>query len=264
MKNTAILLLAVCLIQQACAETPAKILVLDFVAYADGRIGNMTYSVDYGIPMVPPVFETDYLLRAYDGNGKIIYSAYFQPGFEIIDAGSNANAVKLDSVRMRLRIPYYETARKITITVKGNESYSLDLSPLCDRDGRCDPEENRLSCFQDCGNDSKGGYCDPSKDGVCDADCMPDWDVDCLLPENGTEASNPVTPTTTETTTTMPAPTRGESSIWPYATVLSLLSLAAALFFIRRRKAKLEIEKKRQDFENWKSEREKEKKQAEK
>lgn len=261
MKNTAILLLAVCLIQQACAETPGKILILDFVACADGRIGNMTYSVDYGIPIVPPVSETDYLLRIYDVNGKVSYSAYFQPGFEIIDTGSQANALR-DYAQVRLRIPYYETTRRITITVKGNESYSLDLSPLCDRDGRCDPEENRLSCFQDCGNDSKGGYCDPSKDGVCDTDCMPGWDVDCLSRENWTEASRPVTTITTETTPAMPAPTRGESSIWPYVTVLSLLSLAAALFFIRRRKAKLEIEKKRQDFENWKSEQEKDKKQA--
>jgi hypothetical protein len=251
MKHIMIALMVACLIQQAYAETPTKILILDFVAYADGRIGNVSYSIDYGIPTVPSTSETDYLLRVYDGKNKVIYSAYFYLGLEIISLGGlQERMTKLDSTNVRLRLPCYETAKKAVITIKGKDAYSLDLSQLCNYNGLCDSEENRLSCFEDCREDTKRDYCDPSKDGVCDRDCLPEWDPDCLSKTTNNESS-------TSTTSTLPVKNAVGINEQYMIYVFILVFVALVLLFMYKATEKKKIEKKRKEFISWKEEQEK-------
>ncbi len=50
-------------------------------------------------------------------------------------------------------------------------------------DGFCDPGENYLFCPKDCPSGGGDRYCDGLEDGVCDPDCRPEADPDCIVGE---------------------------------------------------------------------------------
>ena len=47
-------------------------------------------------------------------------------------------------------------------------------------DGRCVLGENYATCPQDCHSGSHDWYCDKVVDGICDPDCLPEEDIDCM------------------------------------------------------------------------------------
>ncbi|MEA3254623.1 MAG: DUF333 domain-containing protein, partial [Candidatus Altiarchaeota archaeon] len=56
----------------------------------------------------------------------------------------------------------------------------------------CEPQagENYLTCPKDCHSGGRDGYCGKIKDGICDLDCLPEEDPDCVP---STTAPTPVT-----------------------------------------------------------------------
>ena len=53
------------------------------------------------------------------------------------------------------------------------------LASLCGNKACDSPQENYLTCPQDCPSGAKDGYCDKVKDARCDPDCAAGDDIDC-------------------------------------------------------------------------------------
>jgi len=63
-------------------------------------------------------------------------------------------------------------------------------------DGTCGMPEDYTNCPQDCPSGSEDGYCDGIHEGICDFDCSPAKDPDCIGTEKGySETPTPETPT---------------------------------------------------------------------
>ncbi|MEM0360663.1 MAG: hypothetical protein QXK06_04995 [Candidatus Diapherotrites archaeon] len=77
-------------------------------------------------------------------------------------------------------LPYMENARFVVLEGLNGEIARFDLSVLCNHDGKCNPNENFLSCEQDCPLEKKDNYCLPLKDKICDPDCITGIDLDCI------------------------------------------------------------------------------------
>lgn len=80
-----------------------------------------------------------------------------------------------------LYFPYFEDAEFIALgSDDGNLIAFVGLKDeLCNHDGKCNGNENFLSCKEDCPLDKSDNYCYPQKDGVCDPDCIQGLDPDC-------------------------------------------------------------------------------------
>ncbi len=81
------------------------------------------------------------------------------------------------------------TTRPTTSTRPVTPTISTDCG-----NGLCEEGENYLNCRKDCPSGSYDGYCDAVKDGICDPDCRPGDDPDCLA------AGNESVPTTAPVT----------------------------------------------------------------
>ena len=94
-------------------------------------------------------------------------------------------------------------------------------------DGTCGMPENYTTCPQDCPSGSEDGYCDGIHEGICDFDCSPAKDPDCI----GTEKGYSETPTP-ETST--------QQELWAFPLTWSigfaaLLIIAVILYLVIRR-----------------------------
>ncbi len=61
------------------------------------------------------------------------------------------------------------------------------IKVVCNRNNECEPDfgENYFTCSQDCPSGSADGVCDLIKDKICDPDCTPGSDPDCIECGNG-------------------------------------------------------------------------------
>ncbi|GEM_PF-2617001 len=88
-----------------------------------------------------------------------------------------------------LYFPFFEDAEFIAIgSGDGNLMAFVGLKEeLCNHDGKCNGNENFLSCKGDCPLNKTDNYCYPQKDGVCDPDCIQGLDPDCTKSTSGNE-----------------------------------------------------------------------------
>lgn len=81
--------------------------------------------------------------------------------------------------------PFYigkiEIPRTVAETKIGTfYSNSLTVTIKCNSNRICERNENYYNCPEDCTSGSRDGYCDKVIDGICDADCLSEQDLDCL------------------------------------------------------------------------------------
>lgn len=86
-------------------------------------------------------------------------------------------------------IPDGSTPESVRITYQGQvlyQSANLNLKQQCNRNGRCEQDEDAFSCSDDCGS-SSDGVCNALARG-CDSDCTLNsqpYDLECFQPEAG-------------------------------------------------------------------------------
>ena len=223
MKNKIIIVLLALLLFQcaAKAENPSNILVLEFTVYKNNTVDMADYYVDNGVPTVFSGEKTSYRITVYSKDRSTLYGAYFLPALEAIDTGSSGAASSGDYAYERIRLPFSEEMAYLEIYHSGERIYSLDLSPLCDHNGKCEGRENKLSCQSDCKAGEGEIYCNTESDGVCDVNCFPGWDPDCRK-EN-------------ETVVESTQPKTASFDYSPYLAAAALIIALAALFILRKR-----------------------------
>jgi hypothetical protein len=70
-----------------------------------------------------------------------------------------------------------------TTTVHAQET-TTTIASMCGNKACDKPQENYLTCSQDCPSGAKDSYCDKVKDARCDPDCPAGEDADCEKPSN--------------------------------------------------------------------------------
>jgi putative hemolysin len=104
--------------------------------------------------------------------------------------------------------------------VEVSQLMKLDFGVGSCGDGVCSLGENYENCPEDCPSGSFDMYCDGVKDGICDPDCTPKTDSDCLA-------------TTTTTTTAPPRPPSKPIYIYLFIVVVIIAIIAFFLYKIR-------------------------------
>jgi hypothetical protein len=69
-------------------------------------------------------------------------------------------------------------------TTNPTQAATTTLPTLCGNKACDKPQENYLTCPQDCPSGAKDGYCDKVNDGRCDPDCAAGEDPDCEAPSS--------------------------------------------------------------------------------
>ncbi len=112
-------------------------------------------------------------------------------GIAVDENGTRVDHIKLDKMKVPLRLPYLLDADSIEIkTDGGSKTYSIS-SFICNNNGKCDNGENRKTCAADCPA-SSDGKCIPVIDNFCDPDCENGRDPDCLREQPKQNEPTPV------------------------------------------------------------------------
>ncbi|MEM3370531.1 MAG: hypothetical protein QXW00_00320 [Candidatus Woesearchaeota archaeon] len=190
-----------------------KIYDMQILFWNTGEI-NLTYAkVLEGYKTIPTDSPTKYYLKVYSED-KELYSLPFFVSFNIMS--DPPVSISSNNTLIELKVPFFANADTIKIFKSGVEIFSFKTSNFCRVNGICekyeseiscpadcststptetnpinispsgcgnsvcDPTETYLSCPQDCKSGSRDGYCDMVKDGICDPDCAPNKDPDCI------------------------------------------------------------------------------------
>lgn len=127
-------------------------------------------------------------LSAFSSN--ILYTSSFSIPVSIrgeeFDPATGTFASKViqsDKLNFTLNIPYFSNGKTINIyypnstkVLKIDVGYFAQTCP----DKICQPHESYESCPADCPSGGKDDYCDAVKDKICDPDCLPAQDSDCI------------------------------------------------------------------------------------
>jgi hypothetical protein len=127
-----------------------KIFVLDIYIYRNDSTAKLvdfklTEGVPQSFPEPPPEFN--YTLTIYSVDNQILFQKPIIVGFlvSIFPEGEKL----LDEVFLRLRIPYFENAKRIDIYRNNKKIFSYEI---CYINGVCDSSkgENSVNCPEDC------------------------------------------------------------------------------------------------------------------
>lgn len=130
-------------------------------------------------------------LSAFSNN--ILYASSFSIPFSIrveefdLATGTFASkAIQSDKLSFTLNVPYFSSGKTINIyypnstkVLKIDVGYFAQTCP----DKICQPHESYESCSKDCKSGGKDDFCDAIKDNICDQDCLPTQDSDCVTPQ---------------------------------------------------------------------------------
>ncbi len=160
-----------------------RVLVLGFIISRDNKASLEKMDVRYGFPDKPLGARSDYSLHIYDKSGKSLNDYPFFVSFSVIPDylnQSSSEEIEMETSAVYFRLPYNETYRYIVINHNDRTIFRKRIDNLlCNNDGKCNNDENYLSCRQDCDEKSRDGFCERVNDGFCDADCKPGEDPDC-------------------------------------------------------------------------------------
>lgn len=182
--------------------TPTQTVYVIALRYNSGTLASEGVSIIQGYPSdarnKPP---QGYILRLSSFDGKLLHTLRFDvprhiaisPPPEWFDEKGNqiyyplqseATNKLLDSVSLKLIIPYFKDGKSITISGQQNNLLlTVDvghLAQLCG-DSICQPHESAIECHKDCPTGGSDDYCDSQADSICDPDCNGS-DPDCTNP----------------------------------------------------------------------------------
>jgi len=131
--------------------------------------------VTYGdSPVIPPI-RGNYSLRILDENNSTLYESNFSISFLIF---SNLSYFT-NQTYLHHKIKYNTSMRKIQLFHNNTLLFEQAID-FCDFDYICEPNENHFSCPYDCESWTEDETCNNEYDGVCDLDCLPEYDPDCM------------------------------------------------------------------------------------
>ncbi|MEA3255225.1 MAG: hypothetical protein U9Q22_05275 [Candidatus Altiarchaeota archaeon] len=221
-------LMLITLLSLNFAESATNELYLLDINYNKYTLNLIDVSVKQGYApdrMVQP--EEGYRCEVISFTNEVVYTFKFEiPSTlcsDYIDPKTgrlSGGCIKVDNVNFTLQIPYFRNAKTIRVYDPHDfPKLSVDVSrfaKLCN-DSICEPHENYQNCPQDCPSGGEDDYCDKVDDGICDPDCSPQEDLDCV-------------PSTT-------APTPVTEKLWGigYLPYIALLLVITVLVFAYRR-----------------------------
>lgn len=139
--------------------------------------------VSYGDFTTEQSDEGDFKIKV-EHNDSIVYESNFDLGIDIIfwDSEEGGGAEEIPRDYAEFYLPFYDSSQVIKVYYKKDLILETSLSNyICDQDGKCDENEDFLSCPSDCPSGEEDGLCDRQKDGKCDPDCIEEFglDIDC-------------------------------------------------------------------------------------
>ncbi|MEM0360106.1 MAG: hypothetical protein QXK06_02065 [Candidatus Diapherotrites archaeon] len=177
---------------QVFAVNPEKCLFFRvFWEKGDYQIDSLRIVMDFPLEVDP---EGDYLVKLLDSKGTALYqhktkkaSTVLEQSIEPLNGETTDQNIVIDfdtiagtqRGQMFFLLPYTENAKKISFEHGTAVLAEADLSVLCQANGKCESQENFLSCPQDCPLSEKDNYCYAFTDGTCDPDCIEGFDSDC-------------------------------------------------------------------------------------
>jgi hypothetical protein len=184
MKNILLFILFIFLLIPAVYAQEKTIYLNLIYSSSEEKFWLESIDVNYGTVFLPPVVEEKpvYILKILDKNYEQLFSNNFSAEIKVFDMPPPSN------VSLVLMLPYFSTGKSINILKDSLTLFSIDLELICNKNNVCDNYENYFSCPQDCLSGSSDGTCDKLKDGICDTDCVPDVDPDCIITTTTTTA----------------------------------------------------------------------------
>lgn len=183
-------------VNSAMAE---KVLVLMFTVYKNDTIfiNEIGY---YDTNIILPI-SGDYKIEILDDRNEILYSVPFDVKFHIL----TEPPMEVNESLIYVRLPWQEKFSTVRFYHLDKLMHTVNLSDyLCNNNHKCESEkgesvflcpmdcscgndkcdlkfgESYENCPVDCPSGSKDNYCDKVFDGICDPDCRPEDDADCL------------------------------------------------------------------------------------
>jgi len=110
-----------------------------------------------------------HILSLYDGENNKLHEYRFTPNFVTTDHPPR----ELDRTFESFRFPFDPRAKVLVLT--DAETILMTQNNIdtivCNADGRCDGDENAISCLTDCRSGVNDGFCDGMSDDLCDPNC---------------------------------------------------------------------------------------------
>lgn len=137
--------------------------------------------------------EGDYEIKLSAFSNNILYTSSFSiplsirgEEFDLATGTFASKAIQSDKLNFTLNVPYSSSGKTINIyypnstkVLKIDVGYFAQTCP----DKICQPHESYESCSKDCKSGGKDDFCDAVKDRICDPDCLPTQDSDCVTPQ---------------------------------------------------------------------------------
>ncbi len=199
MKTALLLIVAVAatLLLPAATAQQAEKVIYATVKWNNGsfEINDLSVTLDYRTEMNP---NGNYLAKLISEDGKTLYQLKIAKFISRVPAPVDANfeekqrwyADKYRYGEMAVFLPYLKGAKTISFEHGTSILAQTGLSKLCNKDGKCNNNENYLSCPQDCPLNKKDNYCLAQADGTCDPDCAQGIDADCKTSQK--QAGGPI------------------------------------------------------------------------
>ena len=165
-------------------QESGKVIDVDFTVYKNGTVTDHGLKLLNGEPD-SAASEGSYTLEVVDVNGSRLYvtnvSVYFDYSGSV-EAGVNYSSMVSETNSLFHKVPFIEGMHELRLLHDGGVLYSTELD-FCNFNFVCGLTENFLSCPEDCPLNQNDGICLPYDDNICDPDCHPLTDQDCLKPE---------------------------------------------------------------------------------
>jgi hypothetical protein len=231
-----------------------KVLIIDMdVMKSDNAVLN-DLVVRYGREEKNIAFEGTHKLQIVGLDGNVLYTKDLGITFTVYAHSFGHDiAFEYDNTTIYIRIPYNPDFHFLKLYKGDKLIFEENIAIiLCNYDGICSGSENYLSCT-DCGDNSKDGFCDIKKDGVCDGDCIEQKDPDCFsipkrepVPPNRDSLSNEEhkneQSSKIDNSTNEEKGDGGETVIlWSIITIIAPLLIGLIIFFMRRHEKQKEL-----------------------
>ena len=199
MKKLAIvmlLLLALFLLPLINAAGPRKVYYARLVREGNKyTISSVKVVIDYALPNE---VNGRYLAKLINAEGNTLYQLKLPTPVNISPPPADMNLKEkkewyeklTTNYTIPITLPYLKEAKTLSFEHGTSVLARADLSQLCNKDGKCNNNENYLSCPEDCQLNKKDNYCLAQADGTCDPDCAQGIDPDCKTTTKQKPANN--------------------------------------------------------------------------
>lgn len=149
------------------------ILEIDLGIKKSGGLLFDNTKVTFGLKSSVAAEQGDYTIMVTNVNGRPLFVNTFELNFLVYSDPVSESSYAL----LNEKIGYTKEMYKLELFRKNRLIYSRFLE-FCNNDGQCGPNENYISCREDCSMGSDK-LCISEVDGECDTDCLKGMDPDC-------------------------------------------------------------------------------------